>query len=308
MRLVFMGSAAFAVPILRRLADAHELAAVFARPPALAGRGMKLRPVPVAEAAQEMGLRLETPRDWRAPDAGAALAACRAELAVVAAYGLLLPPAILGAPQLGCLNVHASLLPRWRGAAPIARALAAGDAQTGISLMQMTEGLDEGDVFCQRALAIAPEDTSGRLAARLADLAAGLLLEFLAEAARSGLPQPVRQDGARASYAPKIAKAERQLDWTRSADALARHVRALSPDPAAWFAWRGERVKVLFASAEPAGARAPPGTVLDDRAAIACGAGALRLLCVQRAGRAPMATAAFLRGARFARGQRLTRL
>jgi len=308
MRLVFMGSAGFAVPMLRRLAEAHELVAVFVRAAAPAGRGLKPRPVPVAQAAEALGVRLEMPTDWRTRAASETLAACRAELAVVAAYGLLLPQAVLDMPQLGCLNVHASLLPRWRGAAPIARALAAGDSETGVSLMQMTRALDAGDVFCQRALPIAADDTSGRLHERLAALAADLLLEFLAEVEARGLPPPMKQDKARVTWAPKIDKAETRLDWTRPAEELARDVRAFSPHPAAWFAWREERVKVLLADAETGAEtprRAAPGTVLDDAGAIACGRGALRLRCVQRAGRAPMDVAAFLRGARLGRGARL---
>ena len=305
MRLVFMGSAAFAVPSLKRLQRAHDIACVFARAPKPAGRGMKPRAVPLAQAAQELGLRVETPPHWRGETENL-LRACRAELAVVAAYGLLLPQPILDMPRWGCLNVHASLLPRWRGAAPIARALAAGDAQTGVSLMQMTSGLDAGDVFCQQAAAIAPEDTSGSLHARLAEMAAELLAGFLAEIDERGLPQPKPQDETRATYAAKIDKSETQLDWTRPADELGLHVRALSPQPAAWFALGRERVKVLFASADMgAERRAAPGTLLDDAGAIACGAGALRLRCVQRAGRAPMAAADFLRGARLPPGLRL---
>jgi methionyl-tRNA formyltransferase len=292
LRLAFLGTPEFAVPSLAALlAAGHEVACVYAQPPRPAGRGRKLRPSPVQEAAAAQGIEVRTPRTLRAPEVQRDFAALGLDAAVVVAYGLLLPKPVLEAPRRGCLNVHASLLPRWRGAAPIQRALLAGDAETGVTIMQMDEGLDTGPILLREAVPIGPGETTARLAARLAALGARLVVEALA---RSPAPVPQPEEGV--TYAAKIAKEEGRLDWRRDAALLERVVRALD----AWFALGPERVKVLEAAVEPG--EGAPGTVLDDRLAIACGAGVLRPLRLQRAGRGPAELEAFLRGFPVARG------
>ena len=291
-----MGSPAFAVPALQALhAAGHEVAAVYAQPPRPAGRGRSLRSCPVQTAAEALGLPVRTPARLR-HDASehAAFAALRLDAAIVAAYGLILPPAMLGAPRRGCINIHASLLPRWRGAGPIQAAVLAGDAETGITIMQMDEGLDTGPMLLRQAVPIGPTATAADLHDALAALGARLIVQTL-----QTFPAPVPQpDGA--TYAPKLTRDSGRLAWMQGADVLGRTVRGLLPWPGAWTTLDGEPLKVLEARPEPGDG--PPGTVLDDRLLVACGEGALRLLRVQRPGRGPMDAAAMLRGRAVAPG------
>ncbi|MFC7734536.1 methionyl-tRNA formyltransferase [Roseomonas sp. GCM10028921] len=292
-----MGSPAFSVPALRALhAAGHEIAAVYAQPPRPAGRGQRETPCPVHAAALEMGLPVRTPARLRRDTAEhEAFAALDLDAAVVVAYGLILPKAMLDAPRRGCLNIHASLLPRWRGAAPIHAAVLAGDAETGITIMRMDEGLDTGPMLLREATPIAPRETTVEVHDRLSEMGARLILRALAED-----PPATPQPGEGATYAPKLGKEDGRLDWSYPAPALDRRVRAMTPWPGAFTALNGEPLRIL--SAEPApwpkeGPDAPPGTVLDDLLLVACGEGtALRLTRVQRAGRGAMEAAAFLRG------------
>jgi methionyl-tRNA formyltransferase len=292
MRLAFMGTPDFAVPALDALVAAgHEIAAVYAQPPRPAGRGMAPRPGPVADHAASLGLSVRTPAGLRDPAEQAAFAALGADVAVVVAYGLILPQAVLAAPARGCLNIHASLLPRWRGAAPIQRAIMAGDAETGVSIMRMEAGLDTGPVLLREAVPIGPHDTAGSLHDRLAALGARLIVEALS---RLDTLVPAPQPEAGVTYAAKIDKTEARVDWTRPAAEIDRLIRGLSPFPGAWAHLGGERVKLLLSErVEGSGA---PGEVLDDRLAIACGDGAIRLLRLQRAGKLSIDAGEFLRG------------
>ena len=306
MRLVFMGTPEFSVPILRALhAAGHEIAAVYCQPPRPAGRGKKPRPSPVQAAAEALGIEVRHPVSLKDPESQQAFAALQAEAAVVVAYGLILPRAVLDAPPLGCWNLHASLLPRWRGAAPIQRALMAGDAETGVGVMRMEPGLDTGPVLAEARTPIAPDDTAQALHDRLSRIAADLIVETLPAIAAGRPPTPQPEDGV--LYAAKIDKAEARIDWTQPAEALDRLVRGLSPFPGAWCEIGGERVKVLLARPEPAPEpeTAAPGETLDDALLVACGEGALRLLQVQRPGRGPMEARELLRGFQVARGERL---
>ncbi|WP_193368847.1 methionyl-tRNA formyltransferase [Pelagibius marinus] len=298
LRVAFMGTPDFSVPTLKALAEAgHEIAAVYSQPPRPAGRGQKERPSPVQAYAESRGWEVRTPTSLKTPEAQKAFADLNLDIAVVVAYGLILPQAVLDAPRLGCVNVHASLLPRWRGAAPIQRALLAGDEETGVTIMQMEAGLDTGPMLLKRSLPITPETSAQELHDALAALGAAMIneaLEGLDDGSLTATPQP--EEGV--TYAAKLDKAEGRLDWSDGAAALDRRIRAFTPWPGAFFevgAGKGrERVKVL--QAEPREGRGAPGTVLDDQATIACGEGALRLKKVQRAGKAPMAAEAFLRG------------
>ena len=285
-----MGTPAFAVPALRALAAAgHELAAVYTQPPRAAKRGKKLQRSAVHETALELGLDVLHPASLKDEEAQAEFAALGADAAVVAAYGLILPPPVLDAPRLGCLNIHASLLPRWRGAAPVQRAILAGDRVTGVTIMQMEAGLDTGPMLLTRQMEIAGK-TAGLLTDELALVGADLIVEAL-----SGdlpLPEPQPEEGV--TYARKIDKSESRLDFTRAAADVERAVRAFNPAPGAWFEAGGERLKLL--EAEVAEASAPPGTVLNDGHAIACGCGSVRLHLVQRPGRRPAGTSDFLNG------------
>jgi methionyl-tRNA formyltransferase len=291
MRLAFMGSPDFAVPALRALhAAGHEIACVYAQPPRPAGRGQKENPCAVHRAALELGLPVRTPaRVKRDAAEHAAFAALDLDVAVVAAYGLILPKAMLDAPRRGCLNIHASLLPRWRGAGPIQAAILAGDAETGITIMRMEEGLDTGPMLLREAVPIGPRATTPEIHDALAALGAALILRALSEN-----PTPTPQPDHGVTYAPKIAKEDGRLDWTQPAAALDRRVRALNPWPGCFFAHGDETIRVL--AAEPVAGSGAPGAVLDAAPTIACGDGALRLLRLQRAGRAAMEAAAFLRG------------
>ncbi|MDO9712028.1 methionyl-tRNA formyltransferase [Paracraurococcus lichenis] len=300
MRLAFMGSPDFAVPALRALhAAGHEIAAVYCQPPRPAGRGQKETPCPVHKAALALGLPVRSPARVRKDAAEhAAFAALDLDAAVVAAYGLILPKPMLEASRRGCLNIHASLLPRWRGAAPIQAAILAGDAESGVTIMQMEEGLDTGPMLLKGSLPIGPRMTTPELHDALAAIGADLVLRALAED-----PPPVPQPEDGVTYAAKLTKEDGRLDWAEEAAALDRRVRALNPWPGTFFTQGGEQIRVL--SAEPAPGAGPPGTVLDEAATIACGAGALRLTRLQRPGRGPLPAADFLRGFPLPPGTRL---
>ena len=291
MRVVFMGTPDFSVPVLRVLAAAHEVAGVWCQPPRPAGRGKQPRPSPVQQAAEELGLPVHHPVSLRGAEAQAEFAAMQADVAVVVAYGLILPQAVLDAPRFGCLNIHASLLPRWRGAAPIQRAILAGDAETGICIMQMEAGLDTGPVLMREATAIGPQDTAQDLQDRLSAMGARLIVTALD---RLPEPTPEPQPAAGVTYAAKIDKAEARIDWTLPAVEVDRRIRGLSPFPGAWCEIGGERVKLLRSRlAEGAGM---PGQVLHGLT-VACGDGAVEVLEAQREGKRALPAADFLRGA-----------
>ena len=304
LRLIFMGTPDFAVPTLIELAAAgHDIAAVYTRAAKPAGRGMGLQITPIEREARRLAIPVFTPRTLKNEPEQAQFRGHEADAAVVIAYGLILPKPILEAPRLGCFNVHASLLPRWRGAAPINRAVMAGDKQTGITIMQMDEGLDTGAMALAERTPIEADDTAGGLHDVLARVGAGLMTRALVAAERGSLqltPQP--EQGV--TYAEKILKSETRIDWSRPAAAVHDHIRGLSPWPGAWFEHEGVRVKVLRSMMAQGGSE--PGTVLDDRLTIACGDGTVRLILVQRAGKQPMSADEFLRGARMGRGTRLT--
>lgn len=304
LRVAFLGTPDFAVASLEALAEAgHEIVCVYSQPPRPAGRGHRERPSPVHRFADERSWPVRTPLTLRDPDEQEAFGRLNLDVAVVVAYGLILPRAILEASRLGCINVHASLLPRWRGAAPIQRALLAGDRETGVTIMQMDEGLDTGPTLLRRAVAIEKEDTAQTLHDRLAALGAEALVEALGALSRGAL-QPQPQEDSGATYAEKIRKEEGRLDWRLPARQLERQVRAFTPWPGAWFELEGERFKVL--GAEVAEGEGAPGQVLDDELTIACGEGALRLTRLQRAGKAPMEAEALLRGFAIPPGIRLS--
>ncbi len=299
MRIVFMGTPDFAVPTLVELAGGGgEIAAVYTRAPKSAGRGMAARRSPVHEAAERRHLPVLHPATLKGEAAVEAFRAHQADVAVVVAYGLLLPQPILEAPKFGCLNIHASLLPRWRGAAPIARAIMAGDAETGVSIMRMEEGLDTGPVALTERVPIALDSTAGDLHDRLAKLGADLMTRALAALERGALAfKPQAEAGA--TYAKKIDKGETRIDWSRPWQEVHDHIRGLSPVPGAWFeiahGSQRQRVRALRSARGEGAGR--PGTVLDDRLTVACGAGAVRLVAVQRAGARPLSAEEFLRGA-----------
>jgi methionyl-tRNA formyltransferase len=300
LRLVFMGTPDFAVPSLAALiAAGHEIVCVYSQPPRPAGRGQQVQKSPVHRFAEEKGVPVRTPKSLRNAEAQAEFAGLNADAAVVAAYGLILPQAILDAPRLGCVNVHGSLLPRWRGAAPIQRAILAGDAETGITIMQMDVGLDTGAMLSKEAVAITPTTTASGLHDDLAALGARMIgpaLAGLADGSLTAQPQP--EEGV--TYAAKLTREDGRLDWSQPAAVVERQVRALTPWPGCWFDIGAERIKVL--AAEPGGAATAepgtllPGTLLDDRLTVACADGAVRLTRVQRPGKAPVDGAAFLRG------------
>jgi methionyl-tRNA formyltransferase len=300
MRLAFMGTPDFAVPTLDALLSAgHEVAAVYSQPPRPAGRGKGLRPSPVQQRAEAAGIEVRTPLSLRDPEAQSQFAALELDVAVVAAYGLILPRPILDAPAHGCLNVHASLLPRWRGAAPIQRAILAGDEISGVTIMQMEAGLDTGPVLLWESVETGRK-TAGELTVELARLGARLMVHALANLA------DLRPEGQRddlATYAPKIDKRESKLDFTRTAAEAERQVRAFNPVPGAWFEHRGERIKLL--ATDVVARDGEPGTVLDEVLTIACAHGGLAPRLVQRSGRAPMSPAELLRGFPVAPGTQL---
>jgi methionyl-tRNA formyltransferase len=291
MRIIFMGTPDFAVPTLDALVEAgHEIVAVYTQPPRPAGRGKAPRPSPVQARAAQLGLDVRTPTSLRDPAEQEAFDALEADVAVVAAYGLILPLEILHAPRLGCLNVHASLLPRWRGAAPIQRAILAGDAHTGVTIMAMGKGLDTGPMLATVETDIGMK-TAGELTDELAHSGAALMVGVLAHI---GLHPPVPQPEEGVTYAAKIDKAESRIDFTAGPYAVERQIRAFNPAPGAWFEYRGERIKILAARVEVEESEA--GLVLDDDLLIGCATGAIRPTLVQRAGKGAMSAAELLRG------------
>ena len=304
MRLIFMGSPAFSVPVLEALVAAgHEIVAVYTQPPRPAGRGKKQRPCPVHARALALTLDVRHPASLKEAEEQAAFSELRADAAVVVAYGLLLPQELLDAPAHGCLNIHASLLPRWRGAAPIHRAIMAGDRETGICIMQMEAGLDTGPVLYQETISIAPDETTAALHERLSDLGARSIVQILKDLSQL---QARPQSSVGICYAQKIDKSEAQIDWSLPAEILDRQIRGLSPFPGAWAMLRGERVKflgsALISCEQPL---ASAGTVLDDDLGIACGSGALRITRLQRAGKSAQSSAEFLRGTPVIAGEQL---
>jgi methionyl-tRNA formyltransferase len=298
LRLIFMGTPDFSVPTLLELAaHGHEIAAVYTRAPKPGGRGMKLQATPVEVEARRLGIPVATPKTLKTPEALEEFRAHTADAAVVVAYGMILPQAILDAPKLGCYNLHASLLPRWRGAAPINRAIMAGDAESGVMVMKMDVGLDTGDVAMAERLPITDAMTASDLHDALAPLGADLMVRAMAALERDAL-KLTKQSEEGVTYAAKIDKAEARIDWNKPARAVLRHIHGLSPFPGAWSEIAGgsdaARVKILRCElAKGAGA---PGAVLDDQLTIACGEGAIRIVELQRSGRAPMKAAEFLRG------------
>lgn len=319
MRIIFMGTPDFAVPTLEALVAAgHDVVAAYSQPPRPAGRGKKLQPSPVHLAAEAHGIEVRTPVSLKDADEQAAFAALQADVAVVAAYGLILPQAVLDAPRLGCLNVHGSLLPRWRGAAPVQRAILAGDALTGVTIMQMERGLDTGPMLAKVETPVDGK-TAGKLTTELAEKGAALMIGVLADL---GAHPPVVQPGEGVTYAHKIDKAESRLDFSRDADEVERQVRAFAPAPGAFFELEGERYRVLAATvlrpreggdlgqqgATTDGGprlRGDSGVVLDDALTVACRKDAIRPTLIQRAGRPAMDAAALLRGRAIAAGTRL---
>lgn len=308
LRIAFMGTPDFSVGILAALVESgHDLVAVYSQPPRKAGRGMDLKKSPVHEFAETKGIEVRAPKSLKGEEEQRAFAALKLDVAIVVAYGLLLPAPILEAPRLGCLNLHASLLPRWRGAAPIQRAIMAGDAETGVMVTQMDEGLDTGPVLGTARIAITGGMTASDLHDELAKIGAPLMVDTLALLA-AGKITPTQQSDEGVTYAKKIDKAEARIDWTRPAKELDCHIRGLSPFPGAYFEiirkGKPERVKVL--RAEPVAGSGEPGSAMDDALSIACGEGALRLLEVQRAGKGRATAEEFLRGFPLAKGESVT--
>lgn len=301
MRVVFMGTPEFSVPVLDALVEAgHDIAAVYCQPPRQAGRGKKERPTPVHARAAELGLEVRHPVSLKGAEEQAEFAALKADVAVVVAYGLILPQAILDAPAQGCLNIHASLLPRWRGAAPIHRAIMSGDSETGICIMQMEAGLDTGPVLLRQSTAIEAEETTDQLHDRLSDMGAALIVEALTK-----LPKlkPEVQPEVGVTYASKIDKAEAAIDWSAPAEEVDRKIRGLSPFPGAFVEYDGQRIKLL--ASRVVSGEGTPGEVLDDQLTIACGSGAVQLLRLQRAGKAAQDAEVFLRGLPLPKGTQL---
>lgn len=304
LRLAFMGSPAFALPALEALIDAkHDVACVYSQPPRPAGRGQQERLTPVHAFAAARGIEVRTPKSLKRAEAQQAFAALKLDAAIVVAYGLILPKPILDAPRLGCFNLHGSLLPRWRGAAPIQRAIMAGDRVTGVQVMRMEEGLDTGPVLASAETTIDAEDTTASLHDRLAQLGARLLVSTLTLVERGEAAETPQPDEG-VTYAHKITPAETRIDWTRPAREIDCMIRGLAPAPGAWFELNGARTKALHSRLGLGEGR--PGMALDDDLLIACGQGAVRLLRVQREGRAPMDADAFLRGQAVAAGTYLT--
>ncbi len=298
-----MGTPDFAVPTLAELiAQGHDIAAVYSQPPRPKGRGMALEKGAVHRFAESANLPVRTPLSLKGAEEQAEFAALDLDAAIVVAYGLLLPKAILDAPRQGCFNLHGSLLPRWRGAAPIQRAVMAGDAETGVMVMQMDEGLDTGPVLMAERVGVGRK-TSGELTSELSRLGADLMVRALGALERGGVtPQAQAEEGV--TYAKKISKEEARIDWTRSAREIDAHIRGLMPFPGAWAEVNGERVKILYA--EPVSGSGKPGVLLDDALTVACGDGALKLLNVQRAGKSAMTAVELLKGFALPRGTQLT--
>jgi methionyl-tRNA formyltransferase len=307
LRLIFMGTPEFSVPTLRALHDAgHDIAAVYTRAPKPGGRrGLALQPTPVEQEARRLGRPVLTPKTLRTEDALATFRSHDADAAVVVAYGMILPQAILDASKLGCYNLHASLLPRWRGAAPISRAIMAGDAETGVMVMKMDVGLDTGDVALAERIAITDAMTAADLHDTLAPLGADLMARAMAALER-GVLQLTKQNDEGVTYAAKIEKTEAHIDWSGPARKVLRHIHGLSPFPGAWseVPVDGSAVRLKILRVEPADGAGPPGTVLGDQLTVACGTGAIRIVELQRAGKAPMKAAVFLRGTPLKAGAR----
>lgn len=300
MRLVFMGTPDFAVATLRALLQAgHDVVCAYSQPPRPAGRGMAERPSPVQAFAATQGIEVRVPVSLKSVEEQQRFGALKPDAAVVVAYGLLLPKVVLHGPRLGCFNVHASLLPRWRGAAPIQRAIMAGDAKTGVTIMRMEEGLDTGPICNKAEVAITPKMTAQSLHDELAILGAKLMADTLRQPKIDCVPQPVKG----ASYATKIEKSATRIDFAKPAAEVRNHIHGLSPFPGAWFITGNTRIKVL--GCETADQSGPTGTVLDNRLTIACGSGAVRLLELQREGKGPMDADTFLRGFAIAPGTRV---
>lgn len=298
LRLIFMGTPDFSVPTLRELvAHGHEVAAVYTRAPKPGGRGMKLQPTAVEQEARRLGIVVFTPKTLKTDEALQAFRAHNADAAIVVAYGMILPQAILDVPKFGCFNLHASLLPRWRGAAPIERAIMADDAESGVMVMKMDAGLDTGDVAMAERVAITDRMTAGDLHDALAPLGAGLMARAMG-ALEKGALQLKKQSDDGVTYAAKIEKAETRIDWNKPARAVLRHIHGLSPFPGAWseIAGKGEAARIKILCCELASGAGAPGDVLDNHLTIACGEGAIRIVELQRAGKAPMKAAEFLRG------------
>lgn len=295
LRLAFMGTPAFSVPALHALmAAGHEVACVYSQPPRAKGRGHNEQKSPVHEAAEKAGIEVRTPKSLRGPDVQREFQNLHLDACVVVAYGLLLPKPILRAPRFGCLNIHASLLPRWRGAAPIQRALLEGDKETGVTIMQMDEGLDTGPMWMMQSTPILPNSTAQSLHDELSAMGAEMIVEAL-DGIADGTLMLIQQPANSITYAEKLKKEESDINWLEDAAVIERKVRALNPWPGVGFTCKGEKIKVLEAELATASDR-PAGTLLDDRCTIACGLGALRLLKVQRPGKNPVDGAAFLRG------------
>ena len=307
MRIIFMGTPDFAVPALGAvLAAGHEVLGVYTQRPRAAGRGLAPRKSPVQAFAETRGLSVLTPVNLRGTDEQARFTALNADAGVVVAYGQILPKAILDAPRYGCFNIHASLLPRWRGAAPIQRALLAGDAETGVAVMRIEEKLDTGAVCLMERAAIGPDETAGELHDRLSELGAELMVRVLSDLGKGSLAcWPQHDEGV--TYAAKIEPDETRIDWSRQADEVHNQIRGLSPHPGAWFEvdLNGKRERVRALRSTLAEGQGKPGTVLDDQLTIACGKGSVRLLQVQRAGKRPMPVAEFRRGAELPVGSLL---
>lgn len=304
LRLAFMGSPDFAVPTLEALISAgHDVACVYSQPPRPAGRGKELRQTAIHEVAAKHGIEVRTPLNFKAQEDREAFAALKLDVAVVVAYGLLLPKAILDAPRMGCFNLHGSILPRWRGAAPIHRAVMAGDTLTGVQVMKMDVGLDTGPVMLTATTPISERDTTGDVHDRLCVLGAGIIVDALA-ALEAGPVVLEQQSEEGVTIAPKVSAAEARIDWTQTGEQVAARIRGMSPFPGAWFELDGQRIKVLHAVADT-GADAP-GYVLDDELKVACGSGAVRLTRLQRAGKGQMTAEEFQRGARISKGARLS--
>jgi methionyl-tRNA formyltransferase len=303
-RIAYMGTPDFSVPALAALIEAgHEVACVYTQPPRPAGRGKKDRPSPVHAFAAERGIEVRHPASLRDETEQAAFAALELDMAVVAAYGLILPKAILEAPRLGCLNIHASLLPRWRGAAPIQRAILAGDRISGVTIMRMDEGLDTGPMLMSESVTIGPKTNAGELHDALAETGARMIQQALALLEAGKLEETPQPDEG-VTYAAKIDKAETRIDWTRPAAEIERRICGFAPFPGAWFELEGERIRALAGTI--VNGHGAPGEVLDDELTVACGEGAIRLDKVQRAGKAAMETAAFLRGHAVPKGTMLS--
>ena len=300
MRVIFMGSPDFAVPTLDAIVSAgHEVVAVYCQPPRPAGRGKKDQPTPVQKRAEALGMPVRSPKSLRKTPAQEEFATFAPDVAIVAAYGLILPQAVLDMPRMGCVNVHASLLPRWRGAAPVQRAIMAGDAATGVTLMQMEAGLDTGPMLAKREVAIERQNAA-QLTEELAQVGAAMVVDWLADpAAFDASPQP--EDGV--TYAAKIDKAEARVDWSQDAATVQRHIQGLAPWPGAWTEATGERLKLL--EAEVANGAGEPGEILDDALTIACGSEAVRILVAQRAGKGAQPTSELLRGYALGPGARV---